>query len=58
MSCSRCGSNKPVRPTPPPSVVSRPGTMVPSPGKNTTGGAPDAHSTITGLRYVPSSTNK
>lgn len=53
MSCSRCGSgNK--RPTPPPSSIHRPGTMVPSPSRTpaSTTGNP-ARDAINNLRYVP-----
>lgn len=57
MGCSRCGGSKTPRPANPPSSTTRPGSaprVTPSnSGNNTAPG--DAHSAITGLRYVPSS---
>ncbi len=49
MACSRCGANRTVRQTPPPSVTRRPGTAsstAPSSGKS-------AREIITGVKYVP-----
>ncbi len=46
MACSRCGANRTVKQTPPPSVVRRPGTVAPSSGKT-------AREIITGVKYVP-----
>lgn len=59
MGCSRCGGGKTPRPATPPSSTNRPGSAprvtptTANPGSNTAPG--DAHSAITGLRYVPSS---
>lgn len=53
MPCPRCGG-KSARPTPPPSVISRPGT-VPTPAQSAPRPSnPSVRDAITGLRYVPS----
>lgn len=55
MPCPRCGGNKTPRPTPPPSVISRPGSVVPTPASGPRPASnPTVRDAITGLRYVPS----
>lgn len=57
MACPRCGSSRSQRPTQPPTIMSRPGGVIPTP-RRSTNSVPNSNNIsnrdrITKLRYVP-----